>query len=427
MKKENLSNKVKYIFVCLFLIGSFQLGFVSFNCTAEPIGLWHFDEGNGITVNDFSGNTNTGTLINMNPLTDWVDGKFGMGLEFDGDNDYIEAPDSSSLDTITSEITLIVWVKPFITAKQAMIEKWLYGLGISERSFVLYSSADGKINFELSADGTSVNAIWLISENTLDNNIWSHVAVTSDGTTVKIYINGEQDPNIENSPAGINPSNANLHFGRWWTDDQWYDPFNGIIDEVKIYNHALSSEEILADYLAGVNIISGTVIDMDNHPVQGTIVATNGYSDTTSSTGEYTIINVPAGNYMVTASKRGYLSQSKQAEVIESETTTLDFQLVFTGSSLNSVTVYPRVFSPNGDGINDVVTFVFENPENEPVSGKIFDISGCLIQDNLYQNSMSLFIWDGRDNEGIFVKGGVYIYQLKVGEKLSNGTVVVGK
>jgi gliding motility-associated-like protein len=427
MKKENLSNRMKHIFACVFLIGTLHLGFVSFNCTAEPIGLWHFEEENGITVNDSSGNNNTGTLINMNPLADRVDGKFGMGLQFDGDNDYIEAPDSSSLDTITSEITLIIWVKPFITAKQAMIEKWLYGLGIFERSFVFYIGADGKINFELSADGTNSNAIWLISENTLANNIWSHVAVTSDGTTVKVYINGEQDPNTKNSPPGINPSNANLHIGGWWTEDQWNDPFNGIIDEVKIYNQALSSEEILADFLRGANAISGTVRDMDNNPIQGTIVAANGYSDTTNSVGNYTILNVVSGDYIVTASKRDYRPQSKQAKVTAGMTNTLDFRLVFTGSSLGSVTLHPRVFTPNGDGINDIVTFVFENSENKLVSGKIFEISGCLIKDSLYQNSTSSLIWDGKDSNGSTVKGGVYIYQLKVGNKVSNGTIVLAK
>ncbi len=91
------------------------------------------------------------------------------------------------------------------------------------------------------------------------------------------------------------------------------------------------------------------------------------------------------------------------------------------------ITISPRIFTPNGDGINDTVNFVFENPTHKNVSGQIFNIAGCLIKDNLYQNSMSSFIWDGKNNNGILGKGGVYIYQIKVENEFFNGTIVLVK
>lgn len=91
------------------------------------------------------------------------------------------------------------------------------------------------------------------------------------------------------------------------------------------------------------------------------------------------------------------------------------------------VRIYPRIFTPNDDGINDVVNFIFENPKDDKVCGKIFDIGGSLLRDNLYQNSVSSLIWDGKNNDGFYVKSGVYIYQIKAGDKLFNGTVVLAK
>ncbi len=91
------------------------------------------------------------------------------------------------------------------------------------------------------------------------------------------------------------------------------------------------------------------------------------------------------------------------------------------------VGVSPRIFTPNNDGINDVVTFIYENPKNDRVCGKIFDMGGSVVRDNLYQNSISSLIWDGKNNENICVKGGVYIYQIKAGNSVINGTVVLAK
>ena len=69
------------------------------------VGYWRFDEGSGSIAYDYSGNGNNGTLIN-GPT--WVDGILGKALEFDGVNDYVNIPDSSSLDINGTGITFMV-------------------------------------------------------------------------------------------------------------------------------------------------------------------------------------------------------------------------------------------------------------------------------------------------------------------------------
>ncbi len=91
------------------------------------------------------------------------------------------------------------------------------------------------------------------------------------------------------------------------------------------------------------------------------------------------------------------------------------------------VKLSPKIITPNGDGINDVANFIFTNPNNEIVEGIIFDLSGSVVRDNLPLSSTTSLTWDGRDNSGCVVSGKVYIYQIKVGSKVFNGTVVVAK
>ncbi len=99
------------------------------------VGYWKLDEGTGLTASDSSGNGNTGTLING---PQWVDGKSGKALDFDGVNDYVSIPDSASLRV--QSFTLSAWIymteRPYQhgTRHSAIINKLYYqsiGTGIS--------------------------------------------------------------------------------------------------------------------------------------------------------------------------------------------------------------------------------------------------------------------------------------------------------
>jgi hypothetical protein len=99
--------------------------------------------------------------------------------------------------------------------------------------------------------------------------------------------------------------------------------------------------------------------------------------------------------------------------------------------SLGSLTVtgvYPRIFSPNGDGFNDKVGFHFDNPEDLPVSGTIYNLSGCRIADLTGSSDPnSLMVWDGKDSGGRAAPAGIYLYKIEFQGKSATGTVVLAR
>ena len=92
------------------------------------------------------------------------------------------------------------------------------------------------------------------------------------------------------------------------------------------------------------------------------------------------------------------------------------------------VQIWPtNVFTPNGDGVNDEINFIIDNPKESIVSGEIYDINGVFMNElSPGKDNFSLF-WDGKDKDGDFCRKGIYIYQIKAEGKIINGTVILAK
>lgn len=87
----------------------------------------------------------------------------------------------------------------------------------------------------------------------------------------------------------------------------------------------------------------------------------------------------------------------------------------------------PPIFSPNGDGINDQVTFTFSNPDNSEVVLAILDLSGVIMRFESLGIGSTIWIWDGKDNMANVAEAGVYIYQIRIGSSKYTGTIVLAK
>ena len=196
------------------------------------VAAYSFDEGSGTTVTDLSGNGNTGTLKN----TAWTNNaKFGNALVFDGSSSWITIPDSPSLH-LTTGMTLEAWVNP-----STITNNWRDVIYKFNDAYYLEATSDrGGVP---AGGGTFATAGLVLGGAPLVANTWSHLAVTYDGATLILYVNGVQVASLSQS-GNIGASTSPLQIGG---DTVYSQFFAGTIDEVRVYNQALSQLQIQAD------------------------------------------------------------------------------------------------------------------------------------------------------------------------------------
>ena len=214
------------LFLCSFLISSL--------CIANPaddglVGYWSFDEGTGKKTVDASGNGLDGEFSGA---PKWVEGKFGSALEFDGEDDYVKVADDNALD-LTDEVTLMAWFNPSaaLTSRRMMVK--------NNSIFVIFDFGNASsVDFLVKPDNLfaqSKTTDWKIGQ-------WYHFAGTFDGKTLRVYVDGELEGETPNN-SPITPSDLDFWIGG---DDfgRPTDHFPGKIDEVRIYEKALSRANI---------------------------------------------------------------------------------------------------------------------------------------------------------------------------------------
>jgi hypothetical protein len=200
------------------------------------VGKWTFNEGSGGNASDMTGNGNTGVLING---TNWVNGRNGKALNFDGTDDWVDCGNDNSLTVGDGDFTVSAWIN-FPGA--------MAGLG----------DLVGKRD-----KGTSVGWVWHVTPTVtrlwtssyggvdyfynFEYNKWYHLVMVRDKSRalVHYYINGEKKISVTGTSADVSNS-GKLAIGRLSEEDTQY--FKGKIDELSIYERIKSSEEILSDY-----------------------------------------------------------------------------------------------------------------------------------------------------------------------------------
>jgi len=208
-----------------------------YSLQSDLIGYWEFD-GN---TEDSSGNGNDGTVHGATWTTDC---KSGSCLDFDGDDD-VTIADSPSLSSpaYTKQATWMFWVK-FNTLDFSFNWPTFLGKGFavgSKEYDVRFNNGTKQIFLSLSNGSQSQDRVFDKADWQIDE--WYHIAITYEGTTqkVKLYINGDWvDTKTFTINNPLRDTDKSLEIG---TSD-----FNGIMDEVKIWNYALTEEEIKEEY-----------------------------------------------------------------------------------------------------------------------------------------------------------------------------------
>lgn len=202
-------------------------------------GQWHLDEGSGTTTADSSGNGNNGTLT---ASATWVGGLFGRALSFNGTPGYVTVPGARSLQT--PQVSVSAWVNHSGTpgAYRYIVAK---GATDVAASYALYTGSDGGLAFYVSKDaGKTFQLSPREGPGIWDGN-WHLVVGTFDGSTVRLYVDGNQVGSGMAYSGTIqypNPTNNDLYIGDYPLCQNGM--FTGTIDEVSVWNHALSQSEV---------------------------------------------------------------------------------------------------------------------------------------------------------------------------------------
>ena len=205
----------------------------------NPIGWWTLDETCGTIAADSSGRNNNGTLMNgLNFANDSVQGRIGNALHFDGIDDKVLA---SSLSLPSgSGVTMAMWFNPDVTLNSSTgrvdFTYWVGGSGLPNLTMV----DSGKISFRCYL--YEYPSAFKVSTTTSSwtAGTWYHIAGTYDDFKLKIYVNGILQNTL--SQQGTQRATSGFYFGDG--SGSWCVPFNGKIDDVRIYDRALSAEEI---------------------------------------------------------------------------------------------------------------------------------------------------------------------------------------
>ena len=224
------------------------------------VGYWSFNEGTSTLAHDFSGHGNTGTLSGTT-LPTWTAGKLGQALKFNGSTSYVTASNVS----VGNSFTASAWVKaaawPQINGTR-ILEANGAGRG-NTFGLVIANGATGvssAVNNTLPATGVALTA-----------GVWKLVTVTYDGTTEFLYANGALISSKAVTTAGAGSHTMGIGTrGNTPGTLVW----NGTIDDVRIYNRALSAQEVKQLYQSGTANINHSGTANINH--SNTVALSNG-------------------------------------------------------------------------------------------------------------------------------------------------------
>jgi len=227
-----LARRLSLLAVLAFTMGlSAQPAFAA----PAPVAAYSFDEDEGTVAFDSAG-SHDGTLEGGATWT--PEGKYGSAIDFNGTSGVVKVADANDLD-LTGSFTIEAWVRPDgFSAVRPIVAKVENPGGVLS-GYSLFAPTSAKPTGLVTSSGTTKTAE---GTSALPTGSWSHVAFTSDGTNLRLYVNGALQAT---SPAvGIQATTTPVKIGKDGLTGTYFD---GKIDEVRIYDAALTEKQIGTD------------------------------------------------------------------------------------------------------------------------------------------------------------------------------------
>ena len=212
------------------------------------VGHWTMDGADTVwtsataaTTLDKSGNGNTGTLTNMSRSSSPVSGKIGQGLNFDGGDDYIIV-NSNPISSYASPSSVCAWVNPADLSPSGGTYRTVLNFSADANNYLRIAvQSSGNLTIAYTAGGTSYGQGAIGSP--IKINLWKYVCSVFDGSALSVYINGVSEADLADSASNgsVNRIGVLGGIGFW----------SGLIDDVRVYNRALSVDEIIQLYNLG--------------------------------------------------------------------------------------------------------------------------------------------------------------------------------
>lgn len=215
-----------------------------------PVAWWNLDENTATTAKDTSGNENTGTLTNS---PTWTIGKMGSGLNFAGSNQHVTIADNSDFDfAASSPFTISTWFKHGpASATETLVAK-LEASG-TDGGYKLKMESDGDITCETDDDDadTTIDDTATTTAATYDDSSWHHIACVYDtaNTDLLVYIDGVLTASDTTTTTNSLANDDAFFYGI--ESDTGSEDWVGDLDQLKIFNYALSQAQVAYDYNRG--------------------------------------------------------------------------------------------------------------------------------------------------------------------------------
>lgn len=201
------------------------------------VGYWSFEEATGTIAYDKSGNGNAGTLQNSPTWTDIPLCKIGRCLEFNGLNNYVSIPKAANLYSGIMDFSIIIW---------------LYQNNAGSANILAYTPISSWTdNVQFFIDGTKL-ALWGVNSFVFQNNhglsigAWHQYVMVRSENTFKTYVDGVQVGSGVSDSRSLSSPDSTYNIGTIGAATTQF--YNGRADDIRIYNRALSSTEVLAIY-----------------------------------------------------------------------------------------------------------------------------------------------------------------------------------